>query len=84
MNISGSRNLLIDALCDAKKYLTRHDPADREGMTNLSLTEILQEAQYAGAAVQLTMQTEQAIEIRRLIEKQRVRETEAKTKNYLS
>ena len=76
------RGYLIAAICDAEQYLTRTAPTCREKLQELRTMELVEESQLAAAAVTLTQTTEQAIEMRRLIEKQRVKETNQKT--YMS
>ena len=86
MNISkgAMHRLLVESICDAERFLTRTDPVSKEKLMDLLPGDLMKEAQYAGAAVTLTQQTELAVETRRLIEQQRHKEAEVKTKNYLS
>ena len=76
------RGYLIGALCDSEQYLTRTAPTSREKLQALQTAALLEEAQLAAAAVTLTQANEAAIEMRRIIERQRIKETNQKT--YMS
>ena len=74
------RGYLIGAFCDSEQYLTRTAPTCREKLQELQTAALLEEAQLAAAAVTLMQANETAIEMRRVIERQRIKET----KTYMS